>query len=354
MRFVDAIEIVEHEAADAARAEIQRRGTAEPAQADDEHPGAAELGLPFSADVRERDLPRVALTHAALLRSSSSTRGRPARSSCAAATRQPWAAAKRDQLRTLVRTVLDEQCAAWVQATRRFGKQDAVRVEPVRAAVERELRLERQRPDDLRRAHVRRVADDHVETLGGQRFEPARRDPTNGGIERAERGTLIDARLLERVGAHVEPRDACVAAAVLDGERDGAAAGADVEHRGCDQRGTTRESNFDEQLGLRPWNQHVRRHEQRQRKELAAADDVRDRLATDAPRDELGELEPLVTRHRTFGERKERRMRPVGRVRQQQQRIEARRFTDTRGCDHAHGAANSASVRSHCASVTVP
>jgi len=81
VRFVDAIEVVQHEPADAARREIERRGTAEPAQADDEHAGAAKLRLTFGADVSERDLPRVPLAHGAPPRSSSSTRGRPARSS---------------------------------------------------------------------------------------------------------------------------------------------------------------------------------------------------------------------------------------------------------------------------------
>ena len=76
---------------------------------------------------RARFAARSAYSYAAPLRSSSSTRGRPARSSCAAATRQPWAAANATKLRALVDAVLDEQCAARVQAIRRFGKQDAVR-----------------------------------------------------------------------------------------------------------------------------------------------------------------------------------------------------------------------------------
>ena len=64
--LVDSIEIVEHEPADAARAEVERRRATEAAQADDEDACTAELRLAVGADVGERDLPRVALAHAAV------------------------------------------------------------------------------------------------------------------------------------------------------------------------------------------------------------------------------------------------------------------------------------------------
>ena len=51
IRLVHAVEVVQHEIADAARREIQRRGAAEPAESHDQHPRVAELRLAFGADL---------------------------------------------------------------------------------------------------------------------------------------------------------------------------------------------------------------------------------------------------------------------------------------------------------------
>ena len=74
--LVDAIEVVQHEPADAARREIERGRTTEPAQADDQHARAAELRLPFGADVGERDLARVTLAHALTVNASTARSAR--------------------------------------------------------------------------------------------------------------------------------------------------------------------------------------------------------------------------------------------------------------------------------------
>lgn len=61
IRDVDVVEIDEANAPDAGRGEIRRGGTAEPSRADDEDGRRAQPGLPLDADLRQRDLARVAV-----------------------------------------------------------------------------------------------------------------------------------------------------------------------------------------------------------------------------------------------------------------------------------------------------
>jgi len=72
---------------------------------------------------------------------------------------------------------------------------------------------------------------------------------------------------------------------VRDGERDGAAAGREVEHRPFGAVGQVRERAFDHELGLRARYQHVVCHRERQRPELLLAQDVGDRFSDRASRD---------------------------------------------------------------------
>jgi hypothetical protein len=77
--FVDPIEVVEDQRADAAGSEVFGGRTAEPAEPDDEHARRFDAPLSRLADFRKRDMPRgaTAAHHGAL---ATSTRSRPARS----------------------------------------------------------------------------------------------------------------------------------------------------------------------------------------------------------------------------------------------------------------------------------
>ena len=74
---------------------------------------------------------------------------------------------------------------------------------------------------------------------------------------------------------------------VRQGDRDAAAAGADVRDRERTMPiGMELERGLDDQLGLGPRNQDCGRHLERQAPELARADDVGERLAGGAPGDQ--------------------------------------------------------------------
>src|SRR6185295_12894026 len=74
----------------------------------------------------------------------------------------------------LAHAVLDEQPAARQEVSRRFPDDDAHRVQPIGAGLDRELRLKLQlREVRIARRNVRGVADDSLETFSGDGFEPA-------------------------------------------------------------------------------------------------------------------------------------------------------------------------------------
>ena len=71
VRVVDDVGIDDAERADARRREVERRGRAEPAGADQEHARVEQLLLPLLADLGDQDVARVA---GALLRAQRARR----------------------------------------------------------------------------------------------------------------------------------------------------------------------------------------------------------------------------------------------------------------------------------------
>ena len=107
--------------------------------------------------------------------------------------------------RSLVVPMLEEQPAASQKVSGRFLDDDAHRVQPVSAGLDRELRLELQvREVRIARRDIGRVADDGLETLAGDRLEPAAVPQLDVEVE-ARRIPLRD---LQRRGARVARDDA--------------------------------------------------------------------------------------------------------------------------------------------------
>jgi hypothetical protein len=97
----------------------------------------------------------------------------------------------------------------------------------------------------------------------------------------------VPPRDLERVSRDVRGDDGGRRALVRDRDRHAAAAGADIGHR--QRRGPVAielQHRFDNQLGRRARDQHLRRHLQLEAPELPHADDVGERLSGGASRDE--------------------------------------------------------------------
>ena len=138
---------------------------------------------------------------------------------------------------------------------------------------------------DFGATHVRRVADDDVEHLPAERSEPPGFDEAH--VEREP--SRVRTRDAERCGARVAGRDLRVRPRAFHGERDRAAARADVEHRRARQSLDCGKCELDEQLGLGTRDQYLGRYMQRQREELALAREIRERLAARAARDASGE-----------------------------------------------------------------
>src|SRR5687768_10437045 len=207
--------------------------------------------------------------------------------------------------------MLEEQPAAGQQVRRRLADDDPNRVEPIAAGEEREPRLERQ-GREMRVAHgdIRGIADDAFEALAGERLEPAAQAPLDvqakfGGVLPRQRE-----RLCARIGADHARRWKMP----LERERDRARAGAQVEHRA----GPARQRNVDEELGLRTRDEHRGVDRELEAVELLAAEDVRDRLAAGAARDEREVLLLRFTRDFFFGKGYERGLRKsAGRGKQQ-------------------------------------
>jgi hypothetical protein len=125
------------------------------------------------------------------------------------------------------------------------------------------------------RRYVRRVADDQVETPPGQRREPVALDEFN--IAGAE-SLRIRVRHLQRAGGVVGRDDVPLRPFDRQRQADGPGSGPEVGDVG---RGSVaqRQAALDREFGLRAWNQHLRRHRQRQRPELAHAGQIGQRFA---------------------------------------------------------------------------
>ena len=144
--------------------------------------------------------------------------------------------------------------------------------------------------------HIRRVRDDRVEHVAhavqqiAVREDDAIAHPMACGVA---------GRHLERGARDVGGADEDRRPLVRDGHRDAAAAGADIgnpqRHRAIRKQLLHR---FDNQLGRRTRNQHVGRHLELEPPELTDADDVGQRFAGHAPRNER-----VVSRCESFGHR---------------------------------------------------
>ncbi len=127
------------------------------------------------------------------------------------------------------------------------------------------------------------------------------------------RRSALRARDGKRDRADVHARHPRVDAGVLHGQRDRAAAGADVEHARPPQRRAAREHGFDAKLGLGPWNEHRGVYRERQRVEVTRAGEVCDGLAPRAARDERGERTRGGRRDGALRKREQRAARTPGR-----------------------------------------
>ena len=174
--------------------------------------------------------------------------------------------------------VLEQQPAAGFEMRRGVGDDAADRVETVRAADQCRARLEAQITFPEVRivgAEVRRIAGDQRESAPGQRLQPIAGD----AFDVAECEPLrIAPRDFERGDTGVD-RDHPRAWPFLgQGQRDRAAAGAEIGHRSSLVRGDALQGEFDQQLGFRAGDQRRRRYFEIEAPEAAAAEQICDRL----------------------------------------------------------------------------
>ena len=138
---------------------------------------------------------------------------------------------------------------------RRFGEQRAISVEPVGAAVEREPRLELERALHVGAAHVRRIADDDVEPLrAGSASNQCDSTKRTSSASRAlrSRARRRAPRCSRRCAVTCASGRACLTASAMAPLPVPTSSTA-----GRGERRASRERALDEQLGLRPRNQHL-------------------------------------------------------------------------------------------------
>ena len=106
----------------------------------------------------------------------------------------------------------------------------------------------------------------------------------------------ILSRDLQCRNADIDRRQLAVRSMFCHADRDGAAAGSDIGDLNWPIIGSPLldrvEHRDDHEFGLRTRNQHGGGDEKRQRKELAATNEIRDRLTGSAALDEFAELRP--------------------------------------------------------------
>ena len=165
----------------------------------------------------------------------------------------------------------------------------ADRIQPVRAGGQGRWRLETQVAlVEMRIAlgDVGRVAGDQVEAFAGQRREPVAVAEFDVADAVAQR---IAARDCERGFAGIGGDDGRTRPFPGDGERDRAAAGAEVGDARCRVDRNPRQGQLDQQLGLRTRDQGGRADFQFQGPEPLGAGQVGDRLTGAAARDQVEE-----------------------------------------------------------------
>ena len=246
----------------------------------------------------------------------------------------------------LVEPVLEEEPAAGHEVRLRAGDDRADRVEPVRPGDERGARLEA----EVALAEVRvaggdvgRVRDHEIEAFARQPGEPFPfHEPDRRGV-----APRVLARDRERRARSVDRDHLGVGRRVRDRDRDRPGAGAEVEHApGAVRQALERE--VDEELGLRPGDQHVGGHLQREAVELALAGEVGDRLAGAAKQEQALDSAHALGVERPLGRGEEPRPRESERVRREHLRLERRQAArgEERGDRDAQAAALSPSAAS--------
>ena len=139
---------------------------------------------------------------------------------------------ERPYAESLIAAMLQCQCSAWRQHTRRGLDDLAQALEPVRAAIECLAGLVTQVAGEQRRivgAHVGRINGDEIKPGACKGVEPVRPNP----VHVQSKARAIGGRDLERPSTAVHGNHSAAGTVMLDGERDSAAAGAGVEHGGA-------------------------------------------------------------------------------------------------------------------------
>ena len=135
---------------------------------------------------------------------------------------------------------------------------------------------------DLLRQDVRRVRDDEIP---GAVRETGEEIPL-AQLDRQPVRTALAPAISSAPGRRVDPRDARTRMLVGDRERDRAAARSDVEDARVGESGDTREAALDDDLRLRPRNEHAPVDGQHEPAETPLAEYIRERLACLASGDE--------------------------------------------------------------------
>ena len=174
----------------------------------------------------------------------------------------------------------------------------------------------------LVRLDVGRVGDDEVVGAAGESLPQVVLEQ----VDRQAGAQSVLAGERERVGGDVDRGHARARMLVCDREGDRAAARADVEHQRCFEPAQMEKRALDDDLRLGPRDQRAPVDGQRQPAEAPLAEDVRDRLAAGAARDELAVAVELAVVERPVEVRVELDALPAERVREQQLRVEPRRL----------------------------
>ena len=196
------------------------------------------------------------------------------------------------------------------------------RVEPVGATHQRGAGFVRERSERrVAGGDVGWIRSDDVEAAAGQRIEPRAFEeaqvpqPEPGGV------ALRDGK---RRGTHVRRRHRGVRALMGDSERDRAAARAEIEDGRASAVAECGEHALDGELRFRPRHQHVRRHLEVERPELAPPGEVGDGLPGEPAPGERLERQQFFGAQRPVGVCGERGAAGAGDVRDQDLRVERR------------------------------
>ena len=178
--------------------------------------------------------------------------------------------------------MLQQQPAAGLDV-RRSPRHDQPQVaQPVVAGGQRQCRLVHECCQvRIGSGDVRRVAQHQIKPPPGQRVPPR----ALCELHRQRQSRRVVAGQLQGVGAEVGGGHARLRLPVLDGQRDGARAGAEIDHRGRATAGLRRprcqplQRPVDQQLGVGPRHQHTRVDLQHQAVKFFFAQQVGERLA---------------------------------------------------------------------------